>query len=57
FVELRKVIRGEIPLSELGRIIPQIATNLLVLALKVVLFLFVLFVIMMLFKEWERRTK
>ncbi|NQU16882.1 MAG: PorV/PorQ family protein [Candidatus Saganbacteria bacterium] len=56
FEIIRKVIAGEKPLQELGKAIPQIATNLLILALKAGIFLFVLFVLLMLFKEWKKRT-
>jgi len=57
FEELQKVFSGEKPLSELGRIAPQIATSFLVLALKLIIFPIVLLVIFVLFKEWDRRTQ
>lgn len=55
--ELAKIFSGERPLEDLGAVIPQIATSLIVLVLKVGLFLFVLLVILLLFKDWERRTQ
>ncbi|NQU17165.1 MAG: hypothetical protein HQ564_03775, partial [Candidatus Saganbacteria bacterium] len=51
---LVNIIRGEAPLSDLGKALPQIATGMLVLSLKMGLFVFVLFVILALFKEWEK---
>lgn len=57
FNDLRKIIIGEKPLQELGKVLPQIATSLLILALKIILFLFILLLIMAIFREWEKRVK
>lgn len=54
---LRKIFTAEKPLEELGTLVPQIATGLLLLGIKVVLFMLVLLSISLIFSEWERRTR
>ncbi len=57
FRVLRKIFTAEKPLEELGTLVPQIATGLLLLGIKIILFMFVLLVISLIFSEWEKRTR